>query len=75
MSSKFIITKEDFERKDTYKYEKQVGNLGDAFGCGYGAEFETLTEKDLIDLKNGKIFAIDVNGEYVLFLRYKGDSE
>jgi len=39
------------------------------FGKRWGGEIMTLTEEHLAALHDGKLVAVDVQGEYVVFLR------
>lgn len=46
---------------------------GSPFGQRHGDEIATLTDAHLRALKSGKSLAVDVQGEYVVFLRLKQD--
>lgn len=43
------------------------------FGKRWGDEVMTLTQEHLDALHNGKLVAVDVQGEYVVFLRLQND--
>lgn len=43
------------------------------FGKRWGGEILTLTTEHLVALNEGKLVAVDVQGEYVVFLRLQAD--
>lgn len=43
------------------------------FGKRWGDEVMTLTAEHLAALQDGKLVAVDVQGEYVVFLRLKAE--
>ncbi len=45
------------------------------FGKRWGGEIMTLTEEHLAALRKGKLVAVDVQGEYVVFLRLQAEGE
>lgn len=44
------------------------------FGERWGGEVMTLTKEHLVALQEGKLVAVDVMAEYVVFLRLKTES-
>lgn len=45
------------------------------FGKRWGDEVMTLTAEHLAALQNGKLVAVDVQGEYVVFLRLQDEGD
>lgn len=45
------------------------------FGKRWGGEIMTLTKQHLVALHEGKLVALDVQGEYVVFLRLQTEDE
>lgn len=41
------------------------------FGKRYGGDIFIITEEDIEILKNGKIIALDVQNEYITYLKFK----
>ncbi|MBP6447980.1 MAG: hypothetical protein KA341_14340 [Saprospiraceae bacterium] len=58
--NKIILDKTiDFENEET------------PFGTRYGGDVFVITEEDIENLKNGKIIALDVQNEYITYLKFK----
>ena len=41
------------------------------FGTRYGGDVFIITEEDIENLKNGKIIALDVQNEYITYLKFE----
>lgn len=52
-----------------------VEETSQPFGKRWGQDTVTLTSEHIQALKDGKHLAVDVKGEYVVFLRMKHDGE
>ncbi|MDD3050400.1 MAG: hypothetical protein PHR06_04575 [Candidatus Cloacimonetes bacterium] len=58
--SKIILeTTIDIENEDT------------PFGKRYGGDVFTLTDEDIENLRNGRLIGLDVQNEYISYLKYK----
>jgi hypothetical protein len=41
------------------------------FGTRYGGDVFIITEEDIENLKNGKLIALDVQNEYITYLKFE----
>ena len=48
-----------------------IENEPTPFGKRYGGDVFTITEEDIENLRNGKLIALDVQNEYITYLRFK----
>lgn len=48
-----------------------IENETTPFGQRYGGDVFIITDKDIEHLKNGKLIALDVQNEYITYLKYK----
>lgn len=63
------LEKEDFEMDADFEFA--FHSYGDDVDEAYGADFVTITDEDIRELKQGKIALFYPQGEYSVFLRYK----
>lgn len=48
-----------------------IENHTTPFGKRYGGDVFTITDEDIENLKKGKLIALDVQNEYISYLKYK----
>ena len=48
-----------------------IENETTPFGKRYGGDVFIITEEDIENLKNGKLIALDVQNEYITYLKFK----
>jgi len=48
-----------------------IENETTPFGKRYGGDVFTITDEDIENLKNGKLIGLDVQNEYISYLKYK----
>jgi len=48
-----------------------IENETTPFGKRYGGDVFTITEEDIENLRNGKLIALDVQNEYITYLKFK----
>ena len=48
-----------------------IENETTLFGKRYGGDVFTITEEDIENLRNGKLIALDVQNEYITYLKFK----
>ena len=50
-----------------------IENETTPFGKRYGGDVFTITEEDVENLRNGKLIALDVQNEYITYLKFKSN--
>ena len=45
------------------------------FGTRYGGDVFVITEQDIENLKNGKLIALDVQNEYITYVKFKPNEQ
>jgi len=48
-----------------------IENETTPFGKRYGGDVFIITDEDIENLKNGKLIGLDVQNEYISYLKYK----
>jgi hypothetical protein len=48
-----------------------IENQETPFGTRYGGDVFYITEEDIKNLKNGKLIALDVQNEYITYLKFE----
>jgi hypothetical protein len=48
-----------------------IENQETPFGTRYGGDIFYISEVDIENLKNGKLIALDVQNEYITYLKFK----
>lgn len=49
-----------------------IENENTPFGKRYGGDIFIITDEDIKNLKNGKLIGLDVQNEYISYLKYQG---
>ncbi len=50
-----------------------IENETTPFGKRYGADVFAITDEDIENLRNGKLIALDVQNEYIIYLKFKSN--
>lgn len=50
-----------------------IENETTPFSKRYGGDVFTITEEDIENLRNGKFIALDVQNEYITYLKFKSN--
>ncbi len=48
-----------------------IENENTPFGKRYGGDVFIITDEDIENLKNGKLIGLDVQNEYISYLKYR----
>jgi hypothetical protein len=48
-----------------------IENDNTPFGKRYGGDVFIISEEDIINLKKGKLIGLDVQNEYIIYLKFK----
>ena len=59
------------ESKITLNNIIDIENETTPFGKRYGGDIFIITDEDIENLKNGKLIGLDVQNEYISYLKYK----